>query len=82
VFRFGHPEVSWIDNRPAALAITATRGADTLHLDVVVGAATATLGATGQRFHQLRGRWTVQGTSGGRAVTDHGEGFFETWSEQ
>lgn len=82
VFRFAHPEVRWNGPTPAALAIVAARGSDTLRLDVDVLAAAASPGAAGGRFHQLRGRFTLRGRSGGMPVADTGKGFFETWSER
>ncbi len=82
VFRFEHPEVAWRDGHPAGLAITAGRGDDSLRLDITVVGSATTTGATGERFHQLRGRWRLDGRSGGVPVTDSGEGFFETWSKR
>ena len=67
---------------PQAFALTASRVADTVHLDVDVSDALASgMGVGGMRraFLQMRGGFRLTGRLGGEAVADTGMGFFETY---
>lgn len=67
---------------PARFRLDAARGADTVHLAVVIADALATrMRAEGldRHFLQMRGRFTVQGRIGGAELADSGTGFFETY---
>ncbi len=67
---------------PARFRLDAARGADTVHLAVVIADALATrMRAEGldRHFLQMRGRFTVRGRIGGAELADSGMGFFETY---
>jgi hypothetical protein len=67
---------------PESLRITAARLADTLDVLVRVTDVTSSqsMAAGPNRvFLQMRGAWRATGTAAGRAVSDTGTGFFETW---
>jgi hypothetical protein len=67
---------------PARFGLTATRGADTLQVDVDVEDVLGTkVGTAGFRrvFLQMRGRFQVVGKVLGEPVSDSGRGFFETY---
>jgi hypothetical protein len=67
---------------PTRFSLLATRESDSLRLEVNVDDALATRMTTGgfQRvFLQMRGRFALRGTLLGQAVTDSGQGFFETY---
>lgn len=67
---------------PARFRLDAARGADTVHLAVVIADALATrMRAEGldRHFLQMRGRFTVRGRIGGAELADSGTGFFETY---
>ena len=67
---------------PARFGLDAARGADTVHLSVVIADALATrMRAEGldRHFLQMRGHFTVRGRVGGAELADSGTGFFETY---
>ncbi|MDX2192884.1 MAG: hypothetical protein NW201_05990 [Gemmatimonadales bacterium] len=67
---------------PERFALVAVRDADTVRLrgEVLHAAATAQqAGSFTRTFLQLRARWRLDGTLGGRPVRDEGLGFFETF---
>jgi hypothetical protein len=67
---------------PEHFTLLASRGADTVRLEVEVEDALASemTALTFQRaFLQMRGRFRLAGKLGGEAVSDQGEGFFETY---
>ena len=67
---------------PASLDVTASRGRDTLRLQIRIIDAQASrsgAGSFGRWFLQMRGEFRLEGTAGGRVVRDEGRGFFETW---
>jgi hypothetical protein len=67
---------------PRRFTILASRGSDTVHLDVrVVDALATSMGARGFRrlFLQMRGRFALSGRVLGQVVADSGAGFFETY---
>jgi hypothetical protein len=67
---------------PRQFRILASRGSDTLHLDVRVLDALATnMRTRGFRrlFLQMRGRFVVSGRVLGQVIADSGAGFFETY---
>jgi hypothetical protein len=67
---------------PESFEFLAARGADSVQVMVEVREAVGTrMAASGfQRyFLQMRGRFRLSGTIGGRALEETGDGFFETW---
>ena len=67
---------------PARFSFIATRGADSVRLQVVVEHALATdMGASAfhRRFFQMRGRFVLSGRVANAEVCDTGRGFFETY---
>jgi hypothetical protein len=67
---------------PESFEFLAARGADSVQVRVEVREAVGTrMAASGfQRyFLQMRGRFRLSGTIGGRALEETGDGFFETW---
>jgi hypothetical protein len=67
---------------PERFQLLATRGADTVHLQVEVDHALATeMEATSFRryFLQMRGRFHLEGRLAGTMIADSGSGFFETY---
>jgi hypothetical protein len=69
-------------NSPRRFTIHASRGRDTLRVDVHVMDALATsMRSTGFRrvFLQMRGRFVLSGRVLGETVADSGTGFFETY---
>jgi hypothetical protein len=67
---------------PERFRLLATRGADTVHLQVEVDHALATeMKATSFRryFLQMRGRFQLEGRLAGKMIADSGSGFFETY---
>jgi hypothetical protein len=67
---------------PSRFSLTATRDADTIHLDVSVRDTLATdmsAAAFRRTFLQMRGSFRLRGTLSGAVVSDGGEGFFETY---
>jgi hypothetical protein len=70
------------ESAPARFSLVATRGADSVRLDVEVGHALATdMSASAFRrlFFQMRGRFVLRGRLAGAEVSDTGQGFFETY---
>ncbi len=69
---------------PASFTFVAARDADTVTVTATIldfqGSRTTSTAAT-RRFLQMRGRFTLHGPLGGRAVADSGMGFFETYVE-
>ena len=71
-----------VGTAPRRFMLTGTRGADSVRLVVDVEHALATdMSASSfrRRFLQMRGRFELRGTVAGRAVSDTGRGFFETY---
>jgi hypothetical protein len=67
---------------PERLRLLATRGADSVRLQVQVDHALATeMEATSFRryFLQMRGRFRLEGRLAGETIADSGSGFFETY---
>lgn len=67
---------------PAAFGLIASRESDTVRLEVAVEDAQATASAAAdfrRYFLQMRGRFRLTGRLTGAAVSDSGEGFFETY---
>jgi hypothetical protein len=67
---------------PARFSLRAGRGVDSVQLTAEIEHALATeTSASGFRrlFFQMRGRFELEGRLGGRAVSDTGQGFFETY---
>jgi hypothetical protein len=67
---------------PKRFRLLATRGADTVRLQVAVDHALAsTMEATSFRryFLQMRGRFRLNGELAGETIADSGTGFFETY---
>lgn len=67
---------------PTAFGITATREADSVHLNVRVAEALATDMSTAsfrRRFLQMRGDFHLRGRLLGETVAESGAGFFETY---
>ena len=69
---------------PRTLELTAGRDRDTLRLRIeVLDAQASRTGAAGfgRWFLQLRGAFSLEGTAGGKRISDKGRGFFETYVE-
>jgi hypothetical protein len=67
---------------PTGFSLVGTRGGDSVTLTVRVDHALATemAASTFRRlFFQMRGRFTLRGRVAGTAVSDSGQGFFETY---
>jgi hypothetical protein len=67
---------------PGSFEFSAGRGSDSVTARVEVRETVGTLmGTSGFRryFLQMRGRFRLTGTIGGRPVEERGDGFFETW---
>jgi hypothetical protein len=67
---------------PQRFTLVASRGLDTLHLNVrVLDALGTSMGASGFRrlFLQMRGEFVTSGRVLGEIVADSGTGFFETY---
>ncbi len=69
---------------PERFTIVASRGRDTLRLEVEVRDLHATPGGLDgnlrRAFVQMRGRWRIEARLGGSPVSDSGSGFFETFA--
>ncbi|MDE2784581.1 MAG: hypothetical protein OXK77_16630 [Gemmatimonadota bacterium] len=70
---------------PAAIAIHADNGPDSLALSVTVGHTQVTLGPVAQDgppalFYQMRGTLELSGRLFGTEIQESGDGFFETWT--
>jgi hypothetical protein len=67
---------------PERFRLLATRGADSVHLQIEADHALATeMEATSFRryFLQMRGRFHLEGKLAGKTIADSGGGFFETY---
>ena len=67
---------------PARFTLLAARDADTVRVAVTVASSEATsqqAGGLERIFLQLRGHFRLEGRIAGRAITDEGDGFFETY---
>lgn len=75
-------EFDRVADRPSGFSFTASRLSDTVRIRAAVEDALATeqgIGAMHRHFLQMRGRFSLVGTVGGRAIADSGNGYFETY---